>query len=138
VTSARPCPDRIFLELLDPIHLDAALDKRIDELIGMGYRIATGDFVLRSQFESLLERASIVRFDLLTDNASIKWNLDKLSKYCAKRVPERVETPQQFQMCKAYGFDYFQGYFFCQPEFVPARRLPLSRLITLRLIWKTQ
>jgi EAL and modified HD-GYP domain-containing signal transduction protein len=116
--------------------MDPALEKRIDQLTAMGYRLATGEFVFRAMFEPLLERAHIVKFDLLSDNSLMKSQLETLSKYSAKKAAERVESPQQFHMCKAYGFDYFQGYFFCRPEFVRAQRLPLSRLNTLRLIGK--
>ncbi len=128
--------DRVVLELLDPIVLDATLDKRIDQLIGMGYRLAVDEFVFRKDFNSLLARAHMVKFDLLADNSLIKGNLERLAKYRAKPIAERVETGQQFQMCKAYGFEYFQGYFFCRPEFVQSKRLPLSRVTTLRLIGK--
>ena len=130
-------PDRVFLELLDPIEMDPALDKRVDQLMEMGYRLATGEFVFRHKFESLLGRTSVVKFDLLADTSLMKVNLEKLTKYpLVRKAAERVETVQQFNMCKAYGFDYFQGYFFCRPEFVQSKRLPLSRLITLRLIGK--
>jgi EAL and modified HD-GYP domain-containing signal transduction protein len=109
-------PERVVLELLDPIEIDSALDKRVHQLIGMGYQIGVGEFVFRSKFESLLERAHIVKFDLLANYGLFSSHVDTVSKYRAKRSAERVESPQQFNMCKSYGFDYFQGYFFCRPE----------------------
>src|SRR5215470_13369606 len=49
-------PDRVVLELLDPFDMDPILDQRVDQLVGMGYRIATGEFIFKRQFESLLSR----------------------------------------------------------------------------------
>ena len=47
-----------------------------------------------------------------------------------------METREQFSTCKILGFDYFQGYFFCRPQLVEGRRLPVTRLATVRLITK--
>src|SRR5262249_11535745 len=57
-----------------------------------------------------------------------------IRKYPVKLIAEKVESPEQFKFCKALGFDYFQGYFFCRPHTVEGRRVPVSRLATIRLI----
>src|SRR5947207_2967260 len=49
-------------------------------------------------------------------------------------VGERVETREQFERCKELGFEYFQGYFFCKPQIMSARRISVNRLSALRMI----
>jgi EAL and modified HD-GYP domain-containing signal transduction protein len=51
-------------------------------------------------------------------------------------LAEKVETLDDFTYCKALGFDYFQGYFFCKPEIIKGHRAPANRLTTLQLLAK--
>src|SRR6185369_14563692 len=100
-----------------------------------GYEIAVGDFALSPKYRPLLDMASIVKFDMMGANwRDIEQRVGQIHRHCIQLAAERVESAEQFQFCRDAGFDYFQGYFFCRPEFVRAPRLPLSRLITLRLI----
>jgi len=131
-------PGRVVLELLEPNNVDAVLLKRLNDLRGKGYKFAVGDFVFAQEFSRLLEFASIVKFDVINSPWNqVRKNLATMERYPhLERAAERVETQEQFQYCKSVGFEYFQGYFFCRPEFVKSPRLPLSRLMTLRLIAK--
>jgi len=130
-------PNRIVLELLEPINFDVTLLKRLDELTAAKYQIAVSDFVFESKYLPLLDRAAIIKMNLQTNTWDrIEKNLETLKGRAVRKIAERVETADQFRFCEKLGFNYFQGYFFCRPEFVRATRLPLSRLATLRLIAK--
>jgi EAL and modified HD-GYP domain-containing signal transduction protein len=129
--------DRVMLELLKPDSVDKDLIQRLETLRSAGYRFAVDEFAFSDECRPLLEMASIVKLDVINSPWNrIERQLDILEPYQAKRAAERVETKEQFDFCKAAGFDYFQGYFFCRPQFIKSTRLPLSRLMTLRLIAK--
>ena len=49
-------------------------------------------------------------------------------------IAENVETPEDFESCVALGFTGFQGYFLQHPQTFRAKRVPSSRLSTLRLV----
>ncbi len=49
-------------------------------------------------------------------------------------IAENVETPEDFEACVALGFTGFQGYFLQHPQTFRAKRVPSSRLSTLRLV----
>jgi len=128
---------RIVLELLDPVEVDSKLINRVDELVSKGYKIAVGEFVFGEKYRPLLSRVSIIKFDLLQEDwRAIQSNLSSIGSSRIKCAAERIETSNQFNICREVGFDYYQGYYFSRPEFVRASRLPLSRLVTLRLIGK--
>ena len=55
-----------------------------------------------------------------------------------KLLAEKVETPEEFDWCKAQGFDMFQGFFLCRPRVLRGRRLPANRVNTMRLLAKLQ
>src|SRR5262245_60069574 len=60
-----PPPDRVVLELLDPVELDPALLKRVNHLAAAGYKIAVDEFALADKFRPLLDVAYLVKFDML-------------------------------------------------------------------------
>ncbi len=130
-------PERVVLELVGPVELDAIMVKRLQQLAAQRYDIAVGGFALSGKFRPLLDLAAIVKFDMLGGNwGEIERGAKQIDRRRLKLAAERVENAEQVRFCRDLGFDYFQGYFFCRPEFVRAPRLPLSRLITLRLIGK--
>ena len=49
-------------------------------------------------------------------------------------VAEKVETHEEFRQCLAWGYTYFQGYFFSRPEMLSRRDVPASKLNCLRVL----
>jgi EAL and modified HD-GYP domain-containing signal transduction protein len=49
-----------------------------------------------------------------------------------------VDTRADYDYCKKLGFDYFEGYFFCEPQISSKEPLPFNRLSTLHLLSKLQ
>jgi EAL and modified HD-GYP domain-containing signal transduction protein len=129
--------DRVIFELLENVEPDEALIRRLGQLRDAGYRIALDDFICDNPDPRLLESVHYVKLDLVaTDFEKIKQSVAALKHFPVQLIAEKVETREQFQMCRDIGFDYFQGYFFCKPELVRANRLPVNRLATIRLITK--
>ena len=128
---------RVVLELLESVEPDDSVLKRLAQLKAAGYRIALDDFVCADPFFRLLESVHFVKLDVMAcDEGVIERSVAALKKFPVQLIAEKVETREQFQRCQALGFDYFQGYFFCRPELVSSRRLPVNRLATIRLITK--
>ena len=129
--------DRVVLELVEAVKPDAALLARLKALRAAGYRLALDNFLVTDLSSALLELASFVKIDLLANDwSAVKQALAAVRKHSPKLIAKKVETREQFSTCKVLGFDYFQGYFFCRPQLVEGRRLPVTRLATVRLITK--
>jgi EAL and modified HD-GYP domain-containing signal transduction protein len=128
-------PSRSVLEILETVEPDPALMHRLERLRAKGYRFALDDFVCNEPYTPFLKFADFVKFDLqASDRPAIERALSVLSKYRLEFIAEKVETREQFEYCQKLGFPYFQGYFFCKPENVPAKPLPASRLAGIRLL----
>lgn len=128
-------PTRAVLEILETVEPDPALIKRLERLRAKGYKFALDDFVCNEPYTPLLQFADFVKFDLLaSDRPSIETALSVLSKHRLEFIAEKVETPEQFEYCQKLGLQYFQGYFFCKPENVTAKPLPMNRLAGIRLL----
>src|SRR5262249_35908729 len=49
-------------------------------------------------------------------------------------LAEKVETWQEYRDAVSWGYQYFQGFFFCRPELLAGKELIPSRLAVLRLL----
>ena len=59
--------------------------------------------------------------------------MDLFREYDVKFLAEKVETHEEFEMCKALGFEYFQGYFFAKPVIIEGRKIDPNRLGVMKL-----
>jgi EAL and modified HD-GYP domain-containing signal transduction protein len=126
---------RVVLEVLEDIPVDAALLAAVRRLSGQGYTIALDDFVYHERLRPLVELADIVKVDVLAmDRKTLCEHSVLLRQHNVRLLAEKVETREVFKFCKALGFDYFQGYFFCKPEVIKGQRVPANRLATLQLL----
>ena len=120
--SVRPLPlpaRRVVLELLEQQLVDDELFGVLDELVAEGFTIALDDFRLTPATEQLLTYASIVKINVLEHTGQPLEEL--LSHLRALRpaltlIAEKVETREDFELCRELGFDAFQGYFFAGPR----------------------
>ena len=142
LTGALPLPlmkEQVVLEVLEDLSPDDELISGLTALAASGYLIALDDFVFRPDLKRLLEIAHIVKLDILAlgpDGVSAQVEL--LRDYPVKLVAEKVETQDELARCQALGFDYFQGFFFCQPDIVTGKRPDGNRLVVLELLAKLQ
>lgn len=130
-------PEVAVLELLEHIEPDAEVLAAVDHLRGLGYIIALDDYVDHPRFAPLLDRAHIVKIDVLeADLDAVAALVVRLrsSRRSLKLLAERVETYAIYERCRALGFDYFQGYFFARPQTLRGRKLSPGRMTTLRLL----
>lgn len=138
----RPLPfssKRVVLEILEDIEPDPALIEAVRRLVKNGYIIALDDFVYRPELEPLVELAHIIKFDILgIDPEVLAGRVQALKQRKVRLLAEKVETHEEFERCKALGFDYFQGYFFCKPNIVRGRSRPVNRLVLMNLLAELQ
>jgi c-di-GMP phosphodiesterase len=128
-------PERVVLELLERQEVDATLVETLRELRGQGFRIVLDDFVYEPALAPLVELAEVVKLDvraLGTTGAAEQVRI--LRRFDVKLLAEKVETQDEFRLCRDMGFDLFQGYFFCRPEVLEGRTLGANRLAMLQLV----
>ena len=132
-------PSQVILEILEDVKTDREVIAGIQRLSKKGYLIALDDFTLNDERKPLLEFIDIIKVDLPTlTNGQLAEYIRSLKPCKVKLLAEKVETQQQFELCKDLGFDYFQGYFFCKPNIIKASRAPANRLAIMRVLSKLQ
>jgi EAL and modified HD-GYP domain-containing signal transduction protein len=127
------------LEILENINIDQPVIEAVQRLAAQGYTIVLDDFIYHESLRPLVEIADIIKIDVLAlPDSEVQRHVEILRKHKVKLLAEKVETHEAFEFCNHLGFDYFQGFFFCQPHIVKGQRIPPNRLVTLRLLAKLQ
>lgn len=132
---AQLAQDRVVLEVLEDILPSAELIQALQALRAAGFRIALDDFIYTADKQTLMEVADIVKLDLpALPGSALTEQVKALRAFPVELLAEKVETPEEYEYCKALGFDYFQGYFFCRPHIITGRATPSNRLSILQLL----
>lgn len=128
-------PERVVLEVLEDVRVDAELLAGIRELRSRGFRIALDDYASHLCDPRLLDVTDCVKIDLMAEApATLESTVRMLQARGLELIAEKVETREQFEQCKALGFDGFQGYFLQRPETFSGQRAPTMRLATLQVL----
>ncbi len=128
-------PKLVVIEVLEDVRAEPAVIEGIRKLRGRGHRIALDDYSPNVSDPRLLDFADIVKLEIThPPEAELKKLVEDLKPRGVELIAENVETPEDFEGCVALGFTGFQGHFLQHPQTFRARRVPSSRLSTLRLV----
>jgi EAL and modified HD-GYP domain-containing signal transduction protein len=128
-------PHLVVIEVLEDVRAEPAVVEGIRKLRARGHRIALDDYSPQVSDPRLLEFADIVKLEITHPPAEALAKLVReLKPRGVQLIAENVETPEDFESCVALGFTGFQGYFLQHPQTFRAKRVPSSRLSTLRLV----
>lgn len=133
-----PCllpPEQCVVEILETVHPESEVLQALQALKKKGYTLALDDFVGDAGFEPLCEIADIIKVDILHKKPSEVLNIvNGLAKHTSLLLAEKVESREEFLVCKQMGFEYFQGFFFNRPEIIPGRKLSATQATKVRLL----
>jgi len=127
--------DRVVLELLEDIPVDAALLESVERLSRQGYQLALDDYCFDLAHQPLLPWMHIVKVEVpALPLAEIARRLPDLRRHGVKLLAEKIESEQEYRQLREMGFDYFQGYYFSRPKVLAGKRLEENQLVLLRLL----
>jgi len=123
------------LELLESVPLNDEICQRCRVLKSKGYQIALDDHIFRIENLDAYRIVDFVKIDILqTGPDELPGTVSILNTYPVKLLAEKVETPEQFEMCRKLGFELFQGYFFARPDVLKQKLLAPSKIAMLPLL----
>ncbi|MCC2604406.1 EAL and HDOD domain-containing protein [Planctobacterium marinum] len=129
-------PEELIIEILEDAEPSDELLAACQILAEKGYRLALDDFSYNPAWDRFLPYIRLIKFDLQTLNyEQIQAQLSILKKHKKlKFLAEKVETQQEFEQCKSLGFEFFQGYFFCQPEMMSGKDVSANYNIVVAIL----
>lgn len=108
---------RVVLEVSCQLDNPVEAVSRLRHLRTLGFGIALDRFEFNANSPALLELAHYVKLDVQQDSTErFQHHATHLKSYPVQRLAERVETREQFQLCRELGLDGYQGYYFAKPE----------------------
>jgi EAL and modified HD-GYP domain-containing signal transduction protein len=128
-------PKGVVLEVLETVHSEPEVLAGIEKLKQRGFTIALDDFVFEAGCEPLIELADLIKLDVLDlEDEVILAQVEQLRPFNTKLLAEKIETREQFESCKAMGFEYFQGFFLERPTVVRKKSVDPRSLTLLALL----
>ena len=125
----------LTIEVLESVKPDLEVLQACRHLKQLGYQLALDDVASLDFDNPLLGIADIVKIDFSLASESQKAGIPRqLRGRGIKLVAEKVEERQEFDRAVAWGYDYFQGFFFCSPQMISARDIPAFKLNQLQLL----
>ncbi len=128
-------PKTVIIEILEDVKPTEEILKICKKLKSQGYIIALDDFVYSSQYEKLIEIADIIKIDFqITKGYERRKVIDQVKYPGIKFLAEKVETIEEFNEAVAYGYSYFQGYYFSKPTMILGKRISENKAIHLEIL----
>jgi EAL and modified HD-GYP domain-containing signal transduction protein len=127
--------DRVVLELLETLAITPELVERCRALKEEGFQLALDDHVYDPAYEELYGIVDIIKIDLLlTPPPQLAGMVEKFRPYPVKFLAEKVETREEYRLCRDLGFEYFQGFFLAMPSVMEKKRFDESGATLLKLM----
>jgi|TARA_B110000259_G_scaffold80651_1_gene94448 EAL and modified HD-GYP domain-containing signal transduction protein len=128
--------ERMVLEILEDIPINAQIITRCKALKDLGFKLAIVDYANRPEHMVLLPHVDYVEIGLSTTSIEETSDLVTLvrKQSPAKIVAERVEEEALFLACQELKFDAYQGYFFAQPSILTGEQAQPNQMCLMRMI----
>lgn len=128
-------PGQVVLEVLEDVPADPQVVAGITALTRAGHVIALDDVTADRGRDELLHLARYVKVDLLGTPLD---DVPALVRRCGGGgrhvLAEKVETVEQYELCRSLGVELFQGHLFGRPRTLSRSSLTASQLACLRLV----
>ncbi len=127
--------ERTVVEMLETIEPDPEVLAACKTLKERGYAIALDDFVCKPGMDDLAALADVLKIDFLVTKGDERRQVaEKYLPQGIQMLAEKVETNEDFQQALDCGYAYFQGYFFCKPEMLSRKEIPVFKINYLRFL----
>lgn len=128
----------IVIELVGHKSATSRLLKIVQYYFEQGYQIALTEYDLDEKWDVLFPYISMIKVDTEVINAKrLKPVVEKIKPYNISLIAEKVETNFQLQSLAEVGFNYYQGYFYHEPEMIEGQTLAPIKAQMLHLISET-
>ncbi|WP_373844955.1 EAL and HDOD domain-containing protein [Clostridium sp.] len=128
-------PKNTVIEILENVEPSNKVLNACKILKENGFKIALDDFILNKEAKKFIKFADIIKIDFrITQGYKRKKIINTINSKKIKFLAEKIETVDEFNESKQYGYTYFQGYYFSKPEIISGKKIPKNKLIYVKLL----
>ena len=129
----------VTLEILEDTRWNETVSCNIQDLKVLGYRLALDDYVFDDRHDKFLPLMDVIKVDVEEAGEQLLRNrMPGCKRAGQKWIAEKVETPEQFDLCRSLGFDLFQGYFFAKPKIIRGSGVRAVHPMSMNLLARIQ
>lgn len=128
--------DKVILEILETVQATPEVVARVLELKAYGFTFALDDVTAdTADVRKFIDLVDVIKVDVRAVHPDKLASLaDAFKGRNKKLLAEKVETVEEFDICMALGFDYFQGYYFARPVILSGKKIAPSEMVILNLL----
>ena len=128
----------IVIELVGHSSPTKRLLKIVKYYFEKGYRVALTEYDVDEKWDVLFPYISIIKVDIEKVNPKrLQPIIKKIKPFNIKLAAEKVETNLQLQSLAEVGFNFYQGFFYHEPEIIEGQTLAPIKTQMLNLINET-
>lgn len=127
--------ERVVIEIVEGMLIDAPLIEAVRQLSAQGYRIALDDFIFTEEWRPLVAIADIIKLDVraLSRQENVQL-VEQLKPYPVKLLAEKIETLEEYRFYRQLGCEYYQGFFFNKPNVVHGKRISTNQQALIHIL----
>jgi len=126
---------RLIVEITGDVAPDENTIAACSALKEQGYLLTLDDFSLNSKSLALLELVDFLKVDYHKSTLKEQQNIFHLNKNKRKKmIAKKIENSEDYQKAVELGYDYFQGFYFCEPEILNGKEIPTFKLHHMQLL----
>lgn len=134
-------PKRVVIEILENVEITEALKSKVRLLKEQGFQIAMDDFVMEAQYENhldLFNHIDYIKIDFFCANEKERHVIEEFARKFPqiRLIAEKIETREDYEYAKKFGYTLFQGYYFAKPEIISGYEIPSNMHVHFRVIEK--
>ena len=125
----------LIIEVLEDVEPTKENVEACHNLVKAGYKIALDDFEYKAAYNDLINISSIIKVDFINSSrAACKELINKYKNSKILFLAEKIETQEDFNDALAMGYSLFQGYHFCKPMILSAKKVEPFKLNAIELV----
>ncbi|MFL0197645.1 EAL and HDOD domain-containing protein [Clostridium sp. WILCCON 0269] len=128
-------PETVVIEILENVKPSHKVINACKILKRMGFILALDDFILDEEHKKFINFVDIIKVDFrITQGYERKKIIDNVKSKKIKFLAEKIETINEFNEAKQYGYVYFQGYYFSKPIIISGKKIPENKIVYIKLL----
>lgn len=125
----------VAIEITEDISSDQDAVAACKDLYKKGYKLVLDDYDRHTGDTDLLNFVEFIKIDYQETEPGQREKIISYFKGSRKKlIAEKVETVQDYGDAMVNGYDFFQGFFFCEPTVITGKEIPGNKLQNLRLL----
>jgi c-di-GMP phosphodiesterase len=132
-------PQKVVLQVMPDVLEDTAAVATLTTLARQGYQVALDQAVaVPRDMGRLAGVVTLAKMPLRGDRMLLSEAVAQFRLHRLQLLAQDVHTQDDWAYCRHLGFQYFQGYFICQPRALLWRRADASRFTVMRTLARIQ